>query len=131
MTDYSVHCDCGAVSLTMTGAPRVKALCHCEDCRNLLQVPFHSVTAWLPEQINVTKGEQELVSFQHPQKKMKRVFCKHCGDVMYNTNAFDWKLVSQLMVRKCNDGKLPPELEATTHFFYDRRLHDISDDLHK
>jgi hypothetical protein len=37
---YRVHCDCGAVELEMSGAPRVHAFCHWEDCRALLDVPF-------------------------------------------------------------------------------------------
>ena len=43
---YKVQCDRGAVELEMTGAPRVHAFCHCEDCRTLLDVPYHSVAAW-------------------------------------------------------------------------------------
>jgi len=132
MTDkHQVHCDCNSVEVTMTGEPKIHAYCHCEDCRELLQVPYHSVLAWEPDQVEVTKGKQEIVEFQHPHKRMKRIFCKHCGDVLYNTNAMGWKLVSQLMFRKCNDDKLPGSYLSTAHFFYGRRIVDVNDQLPK
>ena len=129
--EYSVHCDCNAVEVTTQGDPRVQAYCHCEDCRDLLQIPYHSVLAWDPEQVQITKGEENTVSFQHPTKKMKRIFCKHCGDVLYNTNGMGWKLVSQIMFRKCHDGELPEAYASKAHFFYDRRIIDIDDELPK
>ena len=128
---YRIHCDCGAVEVEMTGTPRVRAFCHCEDCRALLDVPYHSVTAWDPDQVNVTRGNGETVEYKHPTLDMTRVFCRHCGETVYNTNAMGWKLVSQLLIRKCNDGDLPDELRSNAHFYYDRRIIDIDDPLPK
>lgn len=127
----TVTCDCNAVEVVMIGEPKVHAFCHCEDCRELLQVPYHSVLAWDAEQVEVTKGENDLVEFQHPSKRMKRIFCKHCGDVLYNTNAMGWKLVSQLLFRRCNGNTLPETHQSNAHFFYDRRIVDIDDQLPK
>lgn len=128
---HTVQCDCNAVEVTMTGQPRVHGYCHCEDCRELLQVPYHSVLAWEGDNVEITRGQDEVIEFQHPTKRMKRVFCKHCGDVMYNTNAMGWKLVSQLLFRRCNNDTLPEGFASTSHFFYDRRIIDIADDLPK
>lgn len=128
---HKVHCDCNAVEVTMTGSPKVHAYCHCEDCRELLQVPYHSVLAWEADQVQISKGSDDVVEFQHPRKRMKRIFCKHCGDVLYNTNAMGWKLVSQLLYKRSNNNQLPQTLLSNAHFFYDRRVIDISDDLPK
>ena len=128
---HSIHCDCGSVEVTMQGQPKVHAFCHCEDCRELLQVPYHSVLAWESEQVTIIQGEDDVISFQHPSKRMKRVFCKHCGDVVYNTNAMGWKLVSQLMYKKSNNDQLPQGFQSNAHFFYDRRVVDIDDSLPK
>ena len=98
---YQVQCDCGTVAMSMRGEPRVRGFCHCEDCRELLQVPYHSVTAWEPDQVTVDKGEDRLVAFQHPTKRMKRVYCNSCGETLFNTNAMDWRIVSQLLISKC------------------------------
>lgn len=132
MTDtYTVHCECGASSLTMTGEPKVRGICHCEDCRELLQIPFHAVTAWQPDQVSVADEGGTLETFQHPSKNMKRVFCRHCGETLYNTNAMDWRVVSQWLIRKCHDDVLPEALAPKGHFFYARRVFDIDDSLPK
>lgn len=128
---YQIHCECGGIHVELTGLPRVKGHCHCEDCRDLLDVPFHSVTAWNKEQLTITKGEALLSEYQHPQLEMKRVYCSNCGETLFNTNAMDWRVVSQHIIRKCNDDVLPNELSAESHFFYARRLFDIDDSLPK
>lgn len=128
---YQIQCECGDTKLTLTGAPRVKGFCHCEDCRDLLNVPFHSVTAWNKEQVETICGETNISEYQHPTLEMKRVFCKKCGETLYNTNAMDWRVVSQLLISKCNDNTLPDELQSDSHFFYARRVVDIDDNLPK
>ncbi len=129
--NYKVHCDCGAVEVEMNGTPRVQAFCHCEDCRALLDVPYHSVVAWDADQVRITSGEEDTVEYKYPTLEMTRVFCKHCGETVINTNAMGWRLVSQLLIRKCNDDQLPEALESSAHFFYDRRIVDIDDSLPK
>lgn len=128
---YKVHCDCGAIELEMTGAPRVHAFCHCEDCRALLDVPYHSVTAWDADKVRVVSGDRDTVEYKYPTLEMTRVFCRHCGETLYNTNAKGWRLVSQLLVRKCHDGELPEALRSNAHIYYDRRIVDIDDALPK
>jgi len=128
---YNVHCDCGAVEVEMIGTPRVQAFCHCEDCRALLDVPYHSVTAWDADKVRITSGAEDTVEYKYPTLEMTRVFCKHCGETLFNTNAMGWRLVSQLLIRKCNDDELPEELESNAHFYYDRRIIDIDDHLPK
>ena len=128
---YNVQCDCGAIRVEMVGTPKVHAFCHCEDCRALLDVPYHSVVAWEPENVSIVSGESDAVEYKYPTLSMTRVFCKHCGETVYNTNAMGWRLVSQLLIRKCNDGELPDELQSDAHYFYDRRIVDINDQLPK
>ena len=131
MTSYQIHCECGAIRAELSGSPRVKGHCHCEDCRELLDIPFHSVTAWNAEQVTVTRGPDSLAEYQHPQLEMKRFYCKHCGETLFNSNAMDWRIVSQHLIRKCSGGELPGELASESHFFYDRRIIDIEDELPK
>ena len=128
---HKVHCDCGAVEISMGGAPKVHAYCHCEDCRELLQVPYHSVLAWEADKVSIARGEQQLKTFQHPTKRMTRVFCLSCGEVLYNTNAMGWKLISQLLFMKVNGNDLPESCRPTAHFFYERRIVEIDDALPK
>ncbi len=129
--NYRIQCDCGAVELEMTGTPRVQAFCHCEDCRALLDVPYHSIVAWDSERVEIASGKADVVEYKYPTLEMTRVFCRHCGETLYNTNAMGWRLVSQLLIRKCNNGELPGELQSNAHFYYDRRIVDIDDELPK
>ena len=131
MTDYDVQCDCSAVKLKLSGEPRVRGYCHCNDCRELLKIPYHSVTAWEPEAFSITAGEDDLIWFQHPTKRMQRVYCRHCGETLFNTNAMDWRVVSQLLIRKCYGNELPEALQSKSHFFYGKRIVDIDDGLPK
>ena len=128
---HTVQCDCGTVQLRLIGEPRVRGFCHCEDCRSLLDIPFHSVTAWEGETCEVVKGGAHLAEFQHPTKRMKRFFCTRCGETLFNSNAAGWRVVSQLLIRKNYGDELPAGLESKSHFFYDRRIVDIDDDLPK
>lgn len=128
---YEVSCDCGSVRLKLNGEPRVRGFCHCEDCRDLLKIPYHSVTAWEGDSCQVNAGEVSVAEYQHPTKRMKRYFCSNCGETLFNTNAMGWRVVSQLLIRKNHGGELPPGLVPTMHFFYDRRIVDIDDALPK
>ena len=51
--------------------------------------------------------------------KKYKVQCD-CGATVYNTNAMGWRLVSQLLIRKCNNGDLPEEFQSNAHFYYAR-----------
>ena len=128
---YQISCDCEAVKVTLSGEPRVRGFCHCEDCRDLLKIPYHSVTAWDKEQVVVEEGADALLVFQHPTKRMQRFYCANCGETLFNSNAMDWRIVSQLLISKCYGGELPEALRSTKHFFYGRRIVDIDDELPK
>ena len=42
-----------------------------------------------------------------------------------------WRMVSQLLIRKCNHDELPEALQSDAHFFYHRRIVDVDDSLPK
>ena len=128
---YTVTCDCTSTEMVLNGVPRVRGHCHCQACRTLLDVPYHSVTAWNADQLEVTKGAERLISFQHPNLKMKKIFCSTCGEVLYNTNAMDWRVVSQHLIAKNTNGVLPEELAPLSHFHYAGRIVEVADDLPK
>ena len=61
---------------------------------------------------------------------MKKVFCRNCGDVLFNINGMGWRVVSQHLIRQ-SLGDLPGSLESDKHFFYEQRIVDIDDALPK
>ena len=129
--NYSAICSCGRVRLSMQGAPKVRGFCHCEDCRDLLNVPYHSVNAWEQDKVNVNHGSEFILEYQHPHLKMKKYYCSACGDVIYNSNAMNWRVFSQLFIAKSYCGTLPKDLYSESHFFYGRRIVDVDDSLTK
>ena len=129
--EHLVHCQCGAVEVKLGNSPIVHATCHCDDCRDLLDIPFHAVTAWNKDDFTIVKGENDLSVYQHPTLEMSRCFCRHCGETVFNTNAMDWRVVSQLLIAKCNNNEVPEALRSNRHFFYEQRVVDIRDDLPK
>jgi len=54
---YSVHCQCGAIEVQLHTSPIVHATFHCSDCRDLLDIPFHAVTAWNKDDVDIVKGK--------------------------------------------------------------------------
>lgn len=131
MSTYNLHCACNNVSVTLSGEPKVKAYCHCIDCRELLNTPFSPVTAWEEENVSISSGEDSVSVYQHPTLRMRKYFCSTCGDVLFNTNCVDWRIVPQLLIAKNYDNQLPQELTSTAHIFYEQRIVDVSDDLPK
>lgn len=128
---YEVRCGCEQILITMFGEPKVRGFCHCEDCRDLLNIPYHSVDAWEKNKVKLTKGECSLRIYQHPNLNMKKYFCANCGDVVFNSNAMDWRVFSQLLLKKSYGGVLPEQLRPKSHFFYGSRIIDVDDDLPK
>ena len=131
MGTYHIQCECGSIKIDLHGAPRVRGHCHCSDCRELLNIPYHSVTAWNEDQVEFLAGEGSLKFYQHPRLSMQRAFCGKCGETLFNTNAMNWRVVSQHLIRKCRGGILPEELAAQSHFFYSSRIIDVEDELPK
>lgn len=59
---HQVHCDCGAMELSITGQPIVHVFYHCVNSRELLNVPYHTVTAWHSNDVTITKGRDRLAN---------------------------------------------------------------------
>ena len=129
--DYQAHCQCGAIEIKLQNIPIVHATCHCEDCRDLLDIPFHAVTAWNKDDVLIVKGEEYLTIYKHPSLEMTRYFCKNCGETVFNTNVMDWRVVSQFLISKCNNNQVPENLKSDKHFFYEQRVVNVKDDLPK
>ena len=129
--NHKANCTCGSIEISMLGNPKVTGFCHCEDCRELLNIPYHSVNAWEKDKVAIEKGDEFIREFQHPHLKMIKFYCSKCGDVIFNTNAMDWRVFYQLFICKSYGGALPKDLNSKFHFFYNRRIFDVNDDLPK
>ncbi len=75
---YTGTCFCGAVEVTVTGAPVAMGYCHCESCRAWSAGPVNAFTLWKPEAVNITRGADQLAEFQKTERSIRK-WCRHCG----------------------------------------------------
>ncbi|MDD9923475.1 MAG: GFA family protein [Boseongicola sp.] len=72
------QCFCGAVELEVTGEPAGMGYCHCDSCRHWSAGPVNAFTLWEPEQVKVTKGEENLLQYNKTENS-DRKWCAKCG----------------------------------------------------
>lgn len=75
---YKGHCFCGAVEFEVTGAPAMMGYCHCTDCANWAAAPMNAFSLWDPDSVRVTKGADNVMSFNKTTQSYRK-FCKTCG----------------------------------------------------
>ena len=88
---YNGRCFCGAVELTVTGEPVAMGYCHCESCRSWSASPVNAFTLWSPESVKVTKGANNIASYNKTPAS-NRQWCKTCGGHLMTAHPA-WNLV--------------------------------------
>ena len=117
-------CFCGAVELRVTGDPVAMGYCHCVSCRHWAAAPVNAYTMWVPDAVEVTKGQENIVTYNKTEKS-DRKFCKTCGGHIL-TNFTPISLIDVY-------AAVIPDLEfkPTRHVFYEERVINIKDGLPK
>ena len=75
---YKGNCFCGAVQLTVTGEPAGMGYCHCTSCRTWSAGPVNAFSLWKSETVKVTKGADQLGSFNKTSNSFRK-WCQTCG----------------------------------------------------
>ena len=75
---YEGSCFCGAVHFTVTGEPAAMGYCHCESCRTWSAGPVNAFTLWKPESVQVTRGAENIGTYDKTPKSSRK-WCKTCG----------------------------------------------------
>jgi hypothetical protein len=81
MTNATTHqgsCMCGAVQLTVTGAPEAMGYCHCGSCRQWSAAPVNAFSLWKNEAVSVTAGKDNLGSYSKTPRSIRK-WCLTCG----------------------------------------------------
>jgi hypothetical protein len=117
-------CFCGAVELTVTGAPVAMGYCHCSSCRSWAAAPVNAFTLWRPDAVKVTKGEANIGTF-HKTDQSHRKFCKTCGGHLMTSHP-PWELVD---VYAATIPGFP--YEAKLHIHYAEKVLPLRDGLPK
>lgn len=78
---YTGSCFCGAVEIEAKGDPVAMGYCHCDSCKHWSASPINTYTLWLPHQVKVTKGEENLGTYNKTEMSYRK-WCKTCGGHM-------------------------------------------------
>jgi hypothetical protein len=87
---YAGKCFCGAVELTVTGEPVAMGYCHCNSCREWSAGPVNAFSLWPPEAVRITKGAENVGSYQKTEKSIRQ-WCKTCGGHLLTEHPL-WRL---------------------------------------
>ena len=71
-------CFCGAVEVTVEGAPAGMGYCHCRSCRSWSGGPVNAFSLWRPEAVRITRGADHIGSFAKTPLSQRK-YCRICG----------------------------------------------------
>jgi len=121
---YSGSCFCGAVEFTVSGEAVAMGYCHCESCRHWSAGPINAFTLWKPEAMKITKGEDNIITYNKTENSYRKS-CNTCGGHVLT----DHKPMGLIDVY----AAVIPELEfkPVMHVFYEETVLPIKDGLPK
>jgi hypothetical protein len=66
------------VQLELTGEPVAMGYCHCDSCRRWSAGPVNAFTLWKPESVTVTRGADQIGSYNKTPGSTRK-WCRKCG----------------------------------------------------
>ena len=72
------NCFCGAVELELSGSPEAMGYCHCRSCCSWSGGPVNAFSLWKPKAVRVTRGAENIATFQKSPLS-ERQYCAKCG----------------------------------------------------
>ena len=123
-TSYEGSCFCGAVQFNVTGEPAAMGYCHCSSCRHWSAGPVNAFTLWQPKAIRVTKGEDNIGTYNKTPRSSRK-WCKTCGGHIFTEHPA-WNLTD---VYAAAIPKFP--FKAGVHVHYQETALRIKDGLPK
>jgi len=77
------QCNCGALTLTLSGPSRLVIACHCVDCQRRTGAPF-GVGAFYPvEAVAISGTAKEFTRAAASGGRVHTYFCPECGSAVY------------------------------------------------
>ncbi len=121
---FKGSCFCGEVEFEVTGEPAAMGYCHCVDCAAWAAAPINSFSLWAPDSVRITKGEDNIGTFNKTENSFRK-FCKTCGGHVMSDHP-GMKLVDVY-------ANVVPGFthEPTLHVFYASKTVSVKDGLPK
>ncbi len=123
-TNYQGACYCGAVKVTVTGAPAASAICHCRSCRKWHAAPLNAWSIWPSADVEITGGA---VITSSTDAASGRVSCAACGGCVANHKP----QVNMTVVYPMTLVGSGLEYKPAFHIHYGERVMDVADGLPK
>lgn len=127
MNDSATHrasCFCGAVQMSLSGAPVAMGYCHCNDCRHWSAGPINAFSLWPPNAVEITAGGEHIQTY-HKTENSHRKWCTRCGGHLM-TDHPGMKLVD--VYAAVIDGL---DFAPAVHVFYGEKVVRVQDGLPK
>lgn len=113
------QCGCGALTLTLTGLPKLVVACHCLDCQRRTGSPY-GVGAFYPaEAVDVSGLSKVYTRPAESGGKVHNHFCPTCGSTVYWTAD---KLPKMIAVAVGALGD--PDVSLPVRSIFERSKHD-------
>ncbi len=75
----TVTCPCGAIELSLSGAPLAQFYCHCDDCRKMTSGAYAAESVYRQDAVTVTRGTPAVWTLL----RNPRHYCAHCGGRLF------------------------------------------------
>jgi hypothetical protein len=89
--EFTGRCFCGKVELRVSGDPAAAGYCHCSSCREWSAGPVNAFTLWPVSAVSVTRGADQLRSYNKTPNS-KRQWCASCGGHVMTEHP-EWGLI--------------------------------------
>lgn len=76
-------CQCGELRYQYEGEPLTCYACHCTDCQTSTGSAFTLSMIVNSQDIQITKGEAKIMTFNHNGHEVQRYLCGHCGSTIW------------------------------------------------
>ena len=120
------QCDCGQVSLDISGPPLFRIVCHCSICRAYNEAPYADLLVYRARDVSLPEPGLVRARAWRPPPNVRRGTCTRCGKPALERFRAP-PLPSLTMFSSANlQGALPP---VAAHMFYDSRIADVDDGL--
>ncbi len=80
MQTFGAQCRCGAVRLTISGAPAVQLYCHCDDCQAAHSAAYVLSAIYPAQAVEVVRGEPVPMVL----RTVERMRCADCGTHLFS-----------------------------------------------
>lgn len=81
--DLTTHCDCGAVTLRVAGAPVSMLLCSCISCQKVSGTGHGTATLFPADSISTLGATKSHARSADSGATLTRYFCPECGTTLY------------------------------------------------